>query len=480
MEIFEEEELTDEELEALLDFAFNRYFETSGLFGTPESVMPFVDNLKSINVDEIACQIDYGVPSAKVLAHLPLLNQVKNQAAPTAASTDFSISGLIEQHQVTHFQCTPSMARMLLMDDRIPAALGKLAVMMVGGEALPASLAAQLHELVPGAVINMYGPTETTIWSSTYQLQGGETAVSIGTPIANTQVYILDSHNQPVPVGVAGNLFIGGDGVVRGYHNRPELTAERFIADPFVPGKRIYATGDLARYRADGSIEFLGRSDFQVKIRGYRIELGEIESLLNNHKTVLETAVVAREDIPGDIRLVAYVIAAPGQTIDPEVLKAHLKADLPPFMVPATYLVMDAFPLTPNKKTDRKALPAPDQLLVVPTKAAYVPPSNDLEQKIVSIWCDVLNVPQVGLNDNFFDLGGHSLLTVQVHRELKTVVDKPLAITDMFRFPTIRALVDYLDESENGDGDKETAVAQATDRAAARRKALQNRRGRRK
>ncbi len=481
MEIFDSEELTDEEMDALLEFAFNRYFETSGLFGTTASVMPLINNLKSIQVDEIACQIDFGVPSTQVLASLPLLNQVKNQAAPATASADFSIPGLIAQHQVTHFQCTPSMARMLLLDERMPDALRQLDVMMVGGEALPAALANQLIELVPGAVINMYGPTETTVWSSTYQLQGGETAVSIGAPIANTQIYILDSHNQPVPPGVPGNLFIGGDGVVRGYLNRPELTAGRFSADPFVPGNRIYATGDLARWLPDGQIDFLGRADFQVKIRGYRIELGEIESLLNAHPAVNEAVVMAREDVPGDMRLVAYLIPAPGQTVTADLLKTYLKADLPAFMVPAHYVVMDAFPLTPNKKTDRKALPAPDQAPAVPTTVAYVPPSNELEQTIVGIWRRVLNVSQVGLNDNFFDLGGHSLLTVQVHRELKTVVDKPIAITDMFRFPTIRSLVAYLDEGKNGEnGAAETAVAKSTDRAAARREAMQNRgRGRR-
>ncbi|MCZ7669924.1 MAG: amino acid adenylation domain-containing protein [Chloroflexi bacterium] len=283
---------------------------------------------------------------------------------------------------MTHFQCTPSMARMLLLDERMPDALRQLDVMMVGGEALPAALASQLIELVPGAVINMYGPTETTVWSSTYQLQGRETAVSIGAPIANTQIYILDSHNQPVPPGVPGNLFIGGDGVVRGYLNRPELTAGRFSADPFVPGNRIYATGDLARWLPDGQIDFLGRADFQVKIRGYRIEMGEIESLLNAHPAVNEAVVMAREDVPGDMRLVAYLIPAPGQTVTADLLKTYLKADLPAFMVPAHYVVMDAFPLTPNKKTDRQALPAPDQAPAVPTTVAYVPPATNWSRQL--------------------------------------------------------------------------------------------------
>ena len=280
-------------------------------------------------------------------------------------------------------------------------------------------------------------------------------------------------------MGVAGDLYIGGDGVVRGYHNRPELTAERFVQDPFRSdaAARMYATGDLARYRADGSIDFLGRADFQVKLRGYRIELGEIEALLNAQDGVREAVVVACEDTPGDKRLVAYVIPQAGQKLDSAALKEALRADLPEFMVPATYVPMSSFPLTPNKKTDRKALPAPDQVLVEP-QTVYVAPTNDLEQKIAEIWQKLLNVPQVGLNDNFFDLGGHSLLTVQAHRELKAVVEKEISITDMFRFPTIRTLADYLNEDANGNG-TQTAVEQSVDRAASRREAMAQRRQRR-
>ncbi|MEZ4593250.1 MAG: LLM class flavin-dependent oxidoreductase [Chloroflexota bacterium] len=495
-ELFDEEELTPEDVDALLNFAFERYFETSGLFGTPRSALHMVNRLKEIDVDDIACLIDYGVPSALVLAHLHHLNELKSLAEPKQVSADFSIPAQIERHNVTHFQCTPSMASMLLQDERNMAALAQLQVMMVGGEALPAALAQQLKQIVPGRVINMYGPTETTIWSATYEVTGEETAVPIGTPIANTQIYILDAHMQPVPVGVAGDLYIGGDGVVRGYHNRPELTAERFVDNIFdkvtrrqgdkgnadvtlspghlVTPSRLYKTGDLARYRPDGTIDFLGRADFQVKLRGYRIELGEIEALLNGQNGVREAVVVAREDTPGDKRLVAYVIMQPGQKLDSAALKEALRADLPEFMVPAVYVPLTSFPLTPNKKTDRQALPAPDKLLVEP-QTAYVAPSNDLEQTIAEIWQRLLNVPQVGLNDNFFDLGGHSLLTVQAHRQLKEVVDKAISITDMFRFPTIRALADFLSEDDNMNG-TQTAVTQSIDRAANRRQALLQRR----
>lgn len=493
MEIFESEDLSEEEMEALLEFAFNRYFDTSGLFGTPTSCLNIVNDLKGINVDEIACQIDFGVPSAQVLTHLQHLNELKRLAEPISETADYSIPALIEKHNVTHFQCTPSMASMLLLDDRTVAALGKVQTMMVGGEALPASLAQQLKAIVPGRVINMYGPTETTIWSATHEVTGEETAVPIGKPIANTQIYILDKNMQPVPVGVAGDLYIGGDGVVRGYHNRPELTAERFV-QLAVNSKQlsvisdqslntgllntVYRTGDLARYRPDGDIDFLGRADFQVKLRGYRIELGEIEALLNAHASVREAVVVAREDTPGDKRLVAYVIMQQGEKLDTAVLKEALRADLPEFMVPATFVPMSSFPLTPNKKTDRKALPAPDQV-VVEAHTEYVAPSNDLEQQIAEIWQQLLNVPQVGLNDNFFDLGGHSLLTVQAHRQLKDVVGKELSITDMFRFPTIRSLADYLNQDSNGANGTQTAVEKSADRAASRREAMMQRRQRR-
>ncbi|WP_420630860.1 MupA/Atu3671 family FMN-dependent luciferase-like monooxygenase [Candidatus Leptofilum sp.] len=491
-EVFDEEELTPEDVDALLNFAFERYFETSGLFGTPRSALHMVNRLKEIDVDDIACLIDFGVPSSQVLGNLDRLNELKSLAEPKLATEDFSIPAQIERHNVTYFQCTPSMASMLLLDERNVTALGKVQTMMVGGEALPTALAQQLKQIVPGRVINMYGPTETTIWSSTYEVGGEETAVPIGKPIANTQIYILDANMQPVPIGVAGDLYIGGDGVVRGYHNRPELTAERFVQLPVISNqysvkselitdnrslKTVYKTGDLARYRADGNIDFLGRADFQVKLRGYRIELGEIEALLNAQDSVREAVVVAREDTPGDKRLVAYVITQVGQKLDSAALKEALRADLPEFMVPATYVPMSSFPLTPNKKTDRKALPAPDQVLVEP-QTAYVAPTNDLEQKIAEIWQQLLNVPQVGLNDNFFDLGGHSLLTVQAHRQLKEVVDKEISITDMFRFPTIRSLADYLNE-DNGSNGTQKAVEQSVDRAASRREKMMQRRQRR-
>jgi acyl carrier protein len=261
----------------------------------------------------------------------------------------------------------------------------------------------------------MYGPTETTIWSTIFQVQPAEGVVPIGRPIGNTQCYILDSHLQPVPVGVPGELHIGGDGLARGYLNRPELTTEKFIPDPFSdkPDARLYKTGDLARYLPNGNIEFLNRIDHQIKIRGFRVELGELEAVLVQHPSVREVVALVREDSPGDKRLIAYII--PSQTPPPPIneLRHFLQQTLPNYMVPSAFVMLEALPLTPNGKVDRKALPEPDLARPEPGET-FATPSNPIEPLIAEIWQDLLRVEQVSVYDNFFDLGGHSLLVMQV------------------------------------------------------------------
>ena len=307
--------LSPEDEDAILAHAFERYFETHGLFGTPESCLPMLETLTEIGVGEIACLIDFGVDEARVLESLPHLARLLALASSKETAGDDAFVEIWEQvqrHQVTHLQGTPSLARMLLEDPTAETVFGPLEVLMLGGEAMPPSLAEKLLALLPrGRLLNMYGPTETTVWSTTSEVRPGE-PVTIGTPIANTSIYVLDRAQKPAPPGVAGELCIGGRGVVRGYHGRPEMTAERFVADPFAapdePSARYYRTGDLARFRADGAIDFLGRIDHQVKLRGYRIELGEIEAVISRHPDVLTCVVVAREDSPGDQRLVAYVV----------------------------------------------------------------------------------------------------------------------------------------------------------------------------
>jgi natural product biosynthesis luciferase-like monooxygenase protein len=473
--------LDAEELEGILEFAFQRYFEDSGLFGTVEDCLDRVEQLKRIGVHEIACLIDYGIPSEKVMEGLYPLAEVLRRSNEGAgpAPDDFSIAAQIVRHGVTHLQCTPSMARMIAMNDEARLALGKVQHLMIGGEALPGSLVAELSQLGAATIENMYGPTETTIWSSTETAGPDESIVNIGRPIANTQMYVLDEHQQPVPVGVPGELYIGGDGVTRGYWQRPDLTAERFPADPFVRpecvapgGARMYRTGDLARWRADGRIDFLGRADFQVKIRGYRIELGEIEAVLESSDGVQQAVVVAREDQPGDVRLVAYLRADAG--VSTEQLHDWAATRLPEHMVPAHFVVVDEFPLTPNRKVDRKALPAPSQTTQRERTEAFVAPENEVEQKIAAIWSRILGVPQIGSKDSFFALGGHSLLAVQAHREIKQALNTTrLSITDIFRFPTLSALAQHLD-----DRPRETAetTAESTERAQMRADAMSRRR----
>jgi acyl-CoA synthetase (AMP-forming)/AMP-acid ligase II len=310
------------------------------------------------------------------------------------------------------------------------------------GEALPASLARRFYEKLPQAnLYNLYGPTETTVDVTAYacrpDLEGN--SVPIGRPISNTRVYVLDSFERPVPIGVAGEIYIGGVGVGRGYLNQRELTADRFLADPFSKeaGARMYRTGDLGRWLPDGNIEFLGRNDFQVKIRGFRIELEEIEARLLEQKGISEAVVVAREDVPGEKRLVAYYVAIKGDGAETnaEELRGRLSAQLPEYMVPAAYVRLEALPLTANGKLDRKALPAPDQEAFI--TRGYEPPEGEVEEALARIWEEVLKVERVGRHDNFFELGGHSLSAVQVISRVRVAFSTDLALGDVFTSPTI-------------------------------------------
>ena len=301
---------------------------------------------------------------------------------------------------------------------------------------------------------NAYGPTEATVGPTWYLVRDTSeraTNVPIGRPIANTQVYLLDPYLQPVPIGVAGELHIGGVGLARGYLNRSELTAERFIPDPFSdePGARLYKTGDLARYRPDGNIDFLGRTDHQVKVRGLRIELGEIEAVLEGHPVVRRAVALAREDTPGDKRLVAYVVPEGEDAPNVGELRGFLKERLPDYMVPSAFVTLEALPLTPNGKVDRQALPAPDGARPE-LEATYVVPQTGVERAIAAVWQEALNVEKVGIYDNFFDLGGHSLMMVMVHNRLQEMFDRDLSVVEMFRYPTISALAEYLTQ-EPGD-----------------------------
>jgi amino acid adenylation domain-containing protein/non-ribosomal peptide synthase protein (TIGR01720 family) len=312
----------------------------------------------------------------------------------------------IERHGVTAIQATPSSWRMLADHGDVARLFGRK--VLCGGEALPADLAARLIEGA-GHVWNLYGPTETTIWSAANRLDPDHPAPWLGRPIANTALYVLDGHLEPVPVGVVGELHIGGAGLARGYHRRPGLTADRFVPDPFSStGERLYRTGDLARWRADGALDYAGRADHQVKIRGYRIEFGEIEACLVAHPQVRQAVVVARESQGGQ-RLVGYVVAEAGDDDLPALLEAHVRETLPDYMVPAQIVRLDAMPLTPNRKIDRNALPEPEW-----SGQGYEDPVGAAEIAIARVWQDVLNIRRIGRDDNFFELGGDSIVSIQV------------------------------------------------------------------
>jgi acyl-coenzyme A synthetase/AMP-(fatty) acid ligase/acyl carrier protein len=319
-----------------------------------------------------------------------------------------------------------------------------------GGEALPGTLAAALLERV-GELWNFYGPTETTIYSTLKRVRGPEDNGSIGRPIANTAVYVLDARSQPVPVGVPGELWIAGRGVSPGYLNRPDLNVERFQPDPFSGESRarMYRTGDRVRWRYDGELEFLGRVDDQVKLRGFRIEPGEIAGVLLKLESIRQCAVVLREDQPGDPRLVAYLVMARNQTaeqVDPDAMRTHVRQHVPDYMVPSAFLVIDALPLTANGKLDRRALPAPPAIsrrLPQPDEAS----ASELELEILSIWREVLGNERVGPQDDFFELGGHSLLALRIQARIRASFGREMPLRILFDARTVAGVAAWVDGS---------------------------------
>jgi natural product biosynthesis luciferase-like monooxygenase protein len=476
---FRPEELAEEDVEAILDYAFERYFEHSGLFGDRARAMAFADRMKGLGVDELGCLCDFGIPTDLVLEQLPRLHQVmlgvnrsKHQAGNDHAP---SIQELLERHQPTHMQCTPSMAQMMVLDADTRGAMAPLQRLLIGGEAFPPALARDLVTLVEGQVLNMYGPTETTIWSTCHVLDEVGEQVPIGKPIANTDVLVLDDSGEPVALGALGELCIGGEGVTRGYLERPEMTAARFVPYRWVQDRQafLYRTGDLVRWGSHGELEFHGRLDHQVKLRGHRLELGEIEGALTTHPNIREAVAMVREDIPGDPRLVAYLIAdgAPPESTE---LRRYLQDRLPESFLPQLFSFQDRFPTTPNQKIDRQAFPPPQLAAeaLVDLQAA----ESQTQRIVAEIWQELLGISAVGIDQNFFEIGGHSLLSVKVQIEIKQRMGRALGLVDIFRYPTIRGLADLLDGRQD---DGKAALASAGKRASARREASARRRPRR-
>ncbi|MFZ2754734.1 MAG: non-ribosomal peptide synthetase, partial [Lysobacteraceae bacterium] len=370
------------------------------------------------------------------------------------ASDGEALAAMLETVGASVMQATPATWRMLL--DAGWRGRPQMR-MFCGGEALPRELADRL--LGCGRELwNVYGPTETTVWSTVERVQPGQTAIAIGRPIDNTEVYIVDKHLQLVPAGIPGELLIGGLGVAKGYLDRPELTAEKFIADTLGQraNARLYRTGDLARWRRDGRLEAIGRIDHQVKLRGFRIELGEIESVLAAHDAVAQAVVVCREDRPGDKRLVAYLVAAEGE-IDIAALRTAARERLPEYMMPSAFVTMERLPLTPNGKVDRRALPAPDADAFA--VAEYTPPRNAEEETLVALWAEVLGRPQIGIHDNFFDLGGHSLLATQLVTRMQKALGADIGLRMMFEAPTVAQFAELLLNNRMKDIDEDTLAA---------------------
>ena len=363
------------------------------------------------------------------------------------AKNALGLPNLQAASEVTLVNAVPSAIAELLRINGVPPSVRTI---NLAGEPLTNQLVEKIYQTgTIERVFNLYGPSEDTTYSTfTVVEKGTRKSSSIGRAIANTQVYILDSYLQVVPIGVPGELHIGGAGLARGYLNRPQLTKQKFIPNPFSdrPGDRLYKTGDLVRYLPDGNIEFIGRIDNQVKIRGFRIELGEIEVSLAQHPQVNEVVAISREDIPGDKRLVAYVVCHPEKPTVNE-LRDFLKTKLPEFMVPNAFVLLETMPRTPNGKVNRRALPAPEGLRPE-LEATYVMPETELEKRIEAVWKDVLKLDKVGIYDNFFDLGGHSLLVVQVRSQLLDIVERELSLVELFKYPTIGTLARYLSQQQ--------------------------------
>jgi amino acid adenylation domain-containing protein len=387
------------------------------------------------------------------------------------AAGDYSIAAQMRRHRVTHFQCTPTLAKALTRSTETLAALKVVRKLFLGGEALPLSLANQLGNATDAEIFNMYGPTETTVWSTSHKLAGAAASVPIGRPVANTSVYVVDEDGMLAPIGAAGELYIGGAGVTRGYWRRPDLTAERFVDNRFEPlrGGKLYRTGDVVRYRDDGAIEFIGRSDQQVKIRGFRIELGEIETVIGAHPAVHEAVVVARRDPADNPVLAAYVVSKSGSHVSAQELKDYARKKLPEYMIPSIVSFIWAMPLTPNGKTDRKALPDP-AIGAIAEAGWSGHASTELERVIAELWQDALGLDAVGLKINLFDLGANSLSVAEVATSLRQRLKREIPLTDFFAYPTIAALAAHLGGSNGHNGKSNGA-----DRGTARRAALLSR-----
>jgi amino acid adenylation domain-containing protein len=461
-EIAQESESNPEPLNTAENLAYVIY--TSGSTGWPKGVqvrhgaltnflLSMGQQLGINSADTLLAVTPLSFDIAALELFLPLMYAAPIFIVSRAESMDGEVLlNLLECSGATIMQATPATWRLLLMSGWQGNEHLKV---LCGGEALDAELGRKLREKCL-ALWNLYGPTETTIWSAAYEVESVQRSIPIGRPIANTQLYILDERLQPLPFGTPGDLYIGGTGLARGYQLNPALTAEKFIPDPFSEqqGARLYKTGDVTRYLPDGRIEFIGRIDHQVKIRGYRIELGGIAARLAEHPAVSEAAVNVFEEAKGDKRLVAYLVPQDASDISPQNLRRHLLERLPEYMLPSTYVVLQQMPLTPNGKVDLKALPPPDRLQSE-TGQPFVAPRTPVEEKLAAIWSGVLGIEAVGIHHNFFELGGHSLLATQVISRIRETFQVTIALRQLFETPTICELAEFIVQSQAQQADRE-------------------------
>ncbi|WP_435592012.1 MupA/Atu3671 family FMN-dependent luciferase-like monooxygenase [Nocardia sp. bgisy118] len=466
--------------EVIVEHAFTRFAGTSALFGTPQRCAELAAELAAIGVDEIACLVDFGIDDELVLDALTHLATVRDALAAAVQERVASPAEVIAAHDVSYLQCTPALAKILLLEHEsgADAAPAMPRAVLVGGDAVPSELGEQLRAAGVEQVLTMYGPTETCVWSAVQPTPSDPAGrITVGGPIANTTLYVLDRYGRLQPPGVAGELHIGGAGVGRGYWNRPDQTANVFVPDPFsaVPGARMYATGDLVRHLGRGRFEFLGRIDFQFKVRGFRVEAGEIEALLLAQDSVAECVVAAPRGHSGDVSLVAFVVGAPDTAPDVAELRERLRATLPDYMVPSRIVLLDRLPLTVNGKIDRGELMERAGELDR-AEVAYIPPKDEIEVALHAMWVELLDIDRIGTQENFFEIGGHSLLAATLHARITSADLGRLELVDLFTYPTIAGLARRLRAGDEGV----SVPGRAADRASRQLAAAQRRKQRRK
>ncbi|MDH5232803.1 MAG: LLM class flavin-dependent oxidoreductase, partial [Gammaproteobacteria bacterium] len=433
----------------ILEIAFNRFYSTGALFGTVDTAIHRLDELQQLGVNEIACLIDFGIEEDVVLKHLSYLKTAKDKyeklrkhlefTREIASNTANDISWEHAKESIDSIQSTPSMLHALLENKEID--LSSVRTILIGGEAWDVNLANKIRAATNASIYNMYGPTETTVWSAIREVSGDR--VLIGKPIVNTQFYVVNSSLHLQPIGVPGELLIGGDGVARGYLNNPDLTKEKFIDSPFHKGSKLYRTGDLVRYLSNGSIEYLSRLDGQIKIRGHRIEIGEIEHVLNSHNDVRESAVVVKESDGFNKQLVAYFV--PINTLSTVKLQSTLmkwlEQKLPNYMIPSAIVSLESFPVTPNGKVDKIALVNYETDYCY---SEYVEPDSEFDKSVCMIVEEILNAKRVGMKDNFFSIGGNSLSAIKFVNKINSTYEINLPVNELFKARDMSAISDLV------------------------------------